>query len=474
MSEIIQTGSLLQTRYKLETCLQQRLGQATWRATDQQTGQAVIVKVLNLGSMPDWDALKLFEREVQVLQTLDHPQIPKLLAQFQDSEKQNYFLVMQAIEGLNLREYLLQKGVLAENQAQSLARQTLEILSYLHQFSPPVIHRDIKPSNLVLNQQDRVYLIDFGAVKDLSSTQHTVVGTFGYLSPEQLGGQVVAASDLYALGITLVEALSGTAAEALPRDGLRIKLRQSINVSIGFLEWLEELLAPELSLRFASAEQALQALDNLKPRLKLETLQLPPKCRVTIAETNKQAIEIKIQPSKSLGAYLKILLLPPLWAFITSLSMIAPMGIGLLILDEMYDYRPPLLVAWDLLLRGKFMPELWLTLIPIFSFVLLWSFFHFYRLWFRPVTLRLTDQEFICETHKQEKWRLELNQLNKIRIGSHTLILSLESKWFSSSKRIWMRLSGAEQKLLKTVLREYLRQYLQRRQFQKVLPGLKT
>ncbi|PKL77599.1 MAG: hypothetical protein CVV27_04960, partial [Candidatus Melainabacteria bacterium HGW-Melainabacteria-1] len=113
--------------------------------------QTVILKRLRLGQMRDWKAMQLFEREADTLKALRHPRIPRLLDSFHEEQagQTSLMMVMEYVAGPSLADRLKQGWRPREPEVLEIARQGLEILSYLHQHDPPVIHRDIKPSNLI-------------------------------------------------------------------------------------------------------------------------------------------------------------------------------------------------------------------------------------------------------------------------------------------------------------------------------------
>jgi len=129
--------------------------------------------------------------------------------------------------------------------------------------SPAVLHRDIKPSNIIWGKNRQVYLVDFGAVQEKAKAEgatFTVVGTGGYAPPEQLWGRAVPASDLYALGATLIHLLTGTAPVDLPQRQMRLQFREQVSLTPSFAHWIETLTHPEKELRFSNARAALEAL----------------------------------------------------------------------------------------------------------------------------------------------------------------------------------------------------------------------
>jgi serine/threonine protein kinase len=247
---------VLQGRYQLKQKLGQNAGRQTWLAADlgTQPQQMVIVKLLAFGGEVQWDNFKLFEREAQVLKQLNHPRIPKFRDYFWISEGSKLGLVQEYIPGSSLQELLDQGKKFTEQQVRQIAVQVLNILIYLHELSPSVLHRDIKPSNLIWGGDQQVYLIDFGAVQDravAAEATFTVVGTYGYSPIEQFGGRAVPASDLYALGATLIYLLTGTVPANLPQRNLQIQFADLVSSSPSMVYWLQQLSEPALERRLS-------------------------------------------------------------------------------------------------------------------------------------------------------------------------------------------------------------------------------
>ncbi|MEW6497417.1 MAG: protein kinase, partial [Cyanobacteriota bacterium] len=194
-------GQILNERYQLKEKLGQDASRQTWLAIDltSHPQELVVVKLLALNPQMQWDECKLFEREAQVLQKLDHPQIPKYRNYFMlDSQTDSRFswfgLVHSYIPGSSLQQLLNEGKRFCEEQIKKIAVEVLKILVYLHELNPAVIHRDIKPSNLIWGADGQVYLVDFGAVQNqavLEGATFTVVGTYGYVPMEQFGGRAV-------------------------------------------------------------------------------------------------------------------------------------------------------------------------------------------------------------------------------------------------------------------------------------------
>ncbi|MBT9547689.1 MAG: serine/threonine protein kinase [Candidatus Sericytochromatia bacterium] len=271
---------LLKQRYLLQTCLAQGTDSATYVALDQENQQDCIVKVLRLGQIEHWKRLELFRREARILANLDHPQIPVLLDYFEteDPQGKNVCLVTEKVPGNSLQQRVEEGLGLSEEFCYLIAVQILHILIYLHSLQPPVIHRDIKPSNLLLDENGCIYLIDFGGVQDIlrpaGTGGSTVIGTFGFMAPEQYSGRALPQTDLYALGATLVYLLSGLEPMQLPNPDLLLDFRPFVQASERFCNWVEQLILPSLEQRFYSAEEALQVLEEILPVF-ARTLSLP-------------------------------------------------------------------------------------------------------------------------------------------------------------------------------------------------------
>lgn len=264
---------LLNNRYQLIHLVSKNAGQQTWFATDtaSRSQDQVVVKLLTINPYMEWDRAELFEREVKILRKLNHPRIPSYRDYFiQDQvlgSKFSWFCLVQSqVPGQSLQQLLKQGKHFTEAEVEKIAIAVLHILIYLHDFEPPILHRDIKPSNLILGEDNQVYLVDFGSVQDQAFSQNTtfvVVGTYGYVPMEQFGGQAVPASDLYALGASLIHLLTGVSPADLPHDNARIQFTHGVSVDRAFVNWIRNLTEPDLSNRFSTARLALDALKNL-------------------------------------------------------------------------------------------------------------------------------------------------------------------------------------------------------------------
>ncbi|MEH2015076.1 serine/threonine protein kinase [Nostoc sp.] len=267
---MLQPEQILQDRYQIQRQLGNNGIRQTWQALDLQASDGenstVVVKLLAFGGTVQWDDLKLFEREAQILKQLNHPRIPRYIDYFCIDDRTLWFgLIQEYIPGESLKEKLALGKRFTEKRARKIADEILNILMYLHELNPGVLHRDIKPSNLIWGEDNRIYLVDFGAVQDKAAREgvtFTVVGTYGYAPMEQFGGRAVPASDLYALGATLIHLLTGTSPSDLPQQDLRLQFTDRVNLSPSFVSWLQKLIEPAPEQRFTSASQALNALKS--------------------------------------------------------------------------------------------------------------------------------------------------------------------------------------------------------------------
>jgi|GEM_PF-1238173 len=214
-------------------------------------------------------ARRLFKQEAEVLQKLGkHDQIPQLLAYFEEEEE--FYLVQEYINGKTLSQELIEKTSFNETETITFLQDTLQILEFIHQEKK--VHRDIKPSNLIRRASDgKIVLIDFGSVKQIATqgTENTIIGTPGYMPVEQATGQpVTEASDIYSLGITAIEALTGiyptniiTNSKTGELDWLPPPTTQKINQPLATI--LSKMVRHKIGDRYSTATEVLKDLQNL-------------------------------------------------------------------------------------------------------------------------------------------------------------------------------------------------------------------
>jgi serine/threonine protein kinase len=278
MEDKIRAGSVLRGRYRILHPLGEGGFGVTYKAVDQDTfdSPCVVKRLRPLSTDPYTlaTARKLFEREAKVLNRLNHfDQVPRLLAHFE--QDQDFYLVQEFVAGHDLSQELIPGKPLSEAEVLKLLWDILEILRHVH--AHQIVHRDIKPANLMRRDADgKLVLIDFGAVKEVGrlvshapgQTQlATVIGSVGYMAPEQLNGKPQPCSDLYSVGVLAIQALTGRPPHKIrddPRTG-QLLWRDLVQVSEELAEILDRLICPHWQERFQSAAEVLEALRPLLP-----------------------------------------------------------------------------------------------------------------------------------------------------------------------------------------------------------------
>ncbi|HEY6562065.1 MAG TPA: serine/threonine-protein kinase [Polyangiaceae bacterium] len=215
-------------RYAIVGVLARGSQAETLHAVDKQLGREVAIKRFVVRGAKSWKDVELAEREARVLASLDHPLLPRHLDYFE--EEGALYLVMEKIDGESLQALRSHGSALSSEDVWRFLRDAASVLDYLHTRAPPVIHRDIKPGNVIRRRDGSFVLVDFGSVRDKLQPAggSTVVGTFGYMAPEQFQGRASPASDVYAVGTTALVMLTGVEPENLPHRGLAIDVRAAL------------------------------------------------------------------------------------------------------------------------------------------------------------------------------------------------------------------------------------------------------
>ncbi|MBN2499597.1 MAG: protein kinase [Anaerolineales bacterium] len=224
-SKHMEVGSLLYQRYRIQEVLGRGGMGAVYRAVDDSLGVPVAVK--ENFYVEEEEYARQFRREATILANLRHPNLPRVTDHFV-IEGQGQYLVMDFIEGEDLRQRVDRMGALPEKEVLLLGVAVADALNYLHTLSPPVVHRDVKPGNIKVDPHGNVFLVDFGLAKLMQAGQETTTGarglTPGYSPPEQYGSaRTDPRSDIYALGATLYAVLTGFP----PEDGLARAMNQA-------------------------------------------------------------------------------------------------------------------------------------------------------------------------------------------------------------------------------------------------------
>ncbi len=305
-----------------------------------------ILKVLKEGYNANHKVVELFRREAQVLSQLNHPGVPRVepegyfLYSPADGGEPSHCLVMEKIEGPNLKQWMVQQGnhPISEKQAMLWLTQLTDVLDLVHQHN--YFHRDIKPENIMLRPSGQLVLVDFGAAREMTQTYManlgdsgiTTVSSAGYTPPEQEQGQAVPQSDFYALGRTLIYLMTAK----LPNDPAIYNSRTNafawrlaaLQISVPLANLIDDLIAPAAANRPQNTEAILERLAQVRSR---QVSGLPRSASAAATPTwpmttlNSHEAQTLPEPSRSF--------LPPwldqrpwLLAGLTGLALAVPLG----------------------------------------------------------------------------------------------------------------------------------------------------
>jgi serine/threonine protein kinase len=262
----LENQEILNGRYRIDHVLGQGGMGAVYKATDINLGVAVAVKE-NLFITEEY--ARQFRREATILASLRHPNLPRVTDHFV-IEGEGQYLVMDFVEGEDLRERLERNEVVREVDALPWFLEICDALAYLHSRNPAIFHRDIKPGNIKITPDNRAILVDFGLAKVAEGGMNTTSGakamTPGFSPPEQYGaGPTDARSDVYSLAATMYAALSGEIPEdalerAMGREVLTPLEKHNSKISPGISRAIEKALSISPDDRYQSAVQFASAL----------------------------------------------------------------------------------------------------------------------------------------------------------------------------------------------------------------------
>jgi serine/threonine protein kinase len=298
-------------RYEILQPIGQPFGYQQLLARDMQQKCAVVIKSLAIEDNTPTGDICCFEREIQLLGALRHPTIPRYIDSFtvnatQPGQPRKGLVLVQSHPGGSTLAQQFRNGSSAafrEADIKALAKQLLQGLIYLH--SKGLVHRDIKPDNIAMAKPSKgiaspatgaegglgqVSWLNLGTVQYVQSQRNdAIVGTYGYMPPEQVGGQATFASDLYSLGATLIYLATGHHLGDLPhrsngsRHGSSSGAQFTCStacLSRSFQQWLNWLIEPHVGDRPASAKQALAALNHLRFSMLKRQLRAPTSVRM--------------------------------------------------------------------------------------------------------------------------------------------------------------------------------------------------
>ena len=273
-------GTILDQRYQVTKPLSRGAFGHTFQAEDTKRPQNPICVVKQLKpreTKPEYliKAQELFNREAEALELLGkHPQIPSLLAHLEINGE--FYLVEEYIPGQTLAEEFAAQGKKSEPEVIQLIFELLKIITFIHHHK--IIHRDIKPSNIIRHQETRkLVLIDFGTAMEYDGQTFlsTVIGTPGYIAPEQSEGLTKFCSDIYAVGIIGLQALTGINPNLFTKDDLDKNIWQNqVSISQKFADILTKMIRTNESDRYNTATEVLDDINSIREKISPPPLHL--------------------------------------------------------------------------------------------------------------------------------------------------------------------------------------------------------
>lgn len=264
---MLKIGSVLDGKYKILSEIGHGGMSTVYMAINEKANKTWAVKEVRKSGVMDFEAVKQsLIVETDLLKRLRHPNLPTIVDVIEEEDV--FLIVMDYVEGNSLRVLLEEQGSLPEDYVIEWAKQLLDVLSYLHAQTPPIIYRDMKPANIILKPDGNLSLIDFGTAREFKAdkTEDTAcLGTVGYAAPEQFGGlgQTDERTDIYGLGATLYHLLTGHNPSLPPYE---IKPIRSINPNLS--QGLENILLcateKDPEQRYQNAEEFLYAISHVE------------------------------------------------------------------------------------------------------------------------------------------------------------------------------------------------------------------
>lgn len=253
----------------------------TWLAEDTTSGEQLAVKELRLVKSSRTKQIELFERECSILKEVRHPQIPHFIDTIVErgDETLSLFLVQEFIKGPSLQQLIDGEHRFSHHEVVAIMKSCLAPLIYLHEREPQLFHRDLKPSNIIVRPSGECVLIDFGAVReavrDENANGSSIVGTFGYMAPEQFQARAYAATDLYGLAATALHLMTGMEPARFELIRLKPDIHPFLEADPHLTAILDILLEPSPEDRYSSARSLFKALERWEETYGAATFVVP-------------------------------------------------------------------------------------------------------------------------------------------------------------------------------------------------------
>lgn len=256
--------------------------------------QWIAIKVFDIQTTDSLKSIELFEREIETIKNLHIKGVPKYIDTIKDNRY--IYLIEEYIQAKSL-EYRLKEGErYAFDQILKILIHAALILKDLEALVPPVIHRDIKPGNILIDDEENVYLVDFGVVADKvqASFAMTFAGTVGYVAPEQLYGKVTPAADIFSLGMTILNLVTNVSPCDMMNENMELRIDRYMppNIPAWFVRLLRKMVEPNVSQRLKTGEQV---LDYIESHMNKED---PQESSEQVESQNNTTVENKKNPEE--------------------------------------------------------------------------------------------------------------------------------------------------------------------------------
>ncbi len=290
-------NTIIDNHYKITALLTEDNQNICYEAIDLHDNKLVHLKAFFLANVEDKYLIKSLQQEVEYLKKLEHPKIPKYIDCFQGKTKQdqNKFYVVQELPvGETLQKRIQKKWHPKQEEIQKIAIQLLRIIADLQVFTPAIVHGNIKPENIIIDSENKLYLINFAILRKISKEELNNAKFYTYSQVEKEKNTGVLSTDLYSLGQTLLFLLTGETDLHLLQSQEKKKWYQDIRIATNFAQWLEKMLEKDERKKFKSAREALDILRQNTVLVSNKPIK-PDKTKVLIDKKDNKLV-IKIPP----------------------------------------------------------------------------------------------------------------------------------------------------------------------------------